>query len=125
MGISPLVRMIERQRALPIGTRLPRWLAILVIYAARHRRHRRGVGMVVIPPLVEQAEELWRTLPEQHRPRRSRWLLRFGILREPITLGDAVQQTPASGGATAVSARSSARCATCSAACSASSPSCC
>ena len=34
MGISPLVQMIERRRLLPIGARLPRWLAILIIYAA-------------------------------------------------------------------------------------------
>ena len=33
-GIAPLVRIIERQRILPIGTRrLPRAAAILVIYA--------------------------------------------------------------------------------------------
>ena len=29
--------------------------------------------------------------------------MRFGILRQPITLGEAVQQTPAGGGATAFS----------------------
>ena len=33
MGISPLVKLIERQRAIPIVKRLPRWLAILIIYA--------------------------------------------------------------------------------------------
>ncbi len=64
MGISPLVQMIERQRLIPIGARLPRWLAILIIYAVIL-----GaivlIGASVIPPLVEQAEELWRTLPER------------------------------------------------------------
>ena len=64
MGISPLVRGIERQRAIPIGTRVPRWVAILIIYAGII-----GVlvliGMLVVPPLVEQAEELWRSLPER------------------------------------------------------------
>ena len=33
IGFSPIVRLIERQSFLPIGTRrFPRWLAILVLY---------------------------------------------------------------------------------------------
>lgn len=101
MGISPLVRMIERQRVIPIGTRIPRWVAILVIYAALIGTLV-AVGMVIIPPLADQAEELWRSLPARIAEAQE-VLLRFGILREPITLGDAVRQTPASGGATAFS----------------------
>jgi predicted PurR-regulated permease PerM len=100
MGISPLVQMIERRRLLPIGPRLPRWLAILIIYAAII-----GaiviIGLIVIPPLVDQAEELWRTLPAKVDQAQAQ-LVRLGILRRPITLGEAVQQTPASGGTTAV-----------------------
>ncbi len=79
MGISPLVRMIERQRAIPIGTRVPRWVAILIIYAAII-----GVlvllGRLVVPPLIDQAEELWRTLPDQFA-QAQRALVRIGILR--------------------------------------------
>jgi predicted PurR-regulated permease PerM len=100
MGISPLVRIIERQKLIPIGHRLPRWLAILIIYAGL-------IGtiaiilMIVIPPLANQAEELWRNLPDKIA-RGQEFLIRRGILREPITIGDAVSQAPASGGATAV-----------------------
>ncbi len=101
MGISPLVRMIERQRVIPIGPRLPRWLAILVIYAALIGAIV-AVTMLVIPPLAAQAEELWRTLPDKIAQAQE-ILVRFGILRQPITLGEAVRQTPASGGATAFS----------------------
>lgn len=101
MGISPLVRMIERQRVIPIGTRLPRWLAILIVYGAVIGSIV-GVVMVVAPPLVNQAEELWRTLPEKVEQAQST-LVEFGILRQPITLGEAVRQAPAGGGATAVS----------------------
>lgn len=101
MGISPLVRMIERQRVIPIGTRLPRWLAILMIYAVII-----GaiviIGMIVIPPLAEQAEELWRTLPQRITQVQA-WLMRVGVLRQPITLGEAVQQAPTSGAGSAVS----------------------
>ena len=101
MGISPLVRIIERQSVIPIGSRLPRWLAILIIYAALIGTIV-AVAMIVIPPLATQAEELWGTLPDKIAQAQEA-LVRFGILRQPITLGDAVRQTPASGGASAVS----------------------
>jgi predicted PurR-regulated permease PerM len=101
MGISPLVQMIERRRLLPVGPRLPRWFAILLIYAAILGALV-TIGSVVFPPLIDQAEELWRTLPARIEEAQ-RALIRLGILRQPITLGDAVQQAPTSGSATAVS----------------------
>lgn len=100
IGISPLVRAIERQRVIPVGTRVPRWVAILIIYAMI-------IGVLalllvlVIPPLVDQAEELWQTLPEKFA-QAQRTLVRIGILRRPITIGEAVQQAPV-GGASAAS----------------------
>ena len=101
MGISPLVQMIERQRVVPIGGRLPRWLAILIIYAAVIGAMV-GIAMLVLPPLINQAEDLWRTLPDRLEQAQSA-LMRLGILREPITLGEVVRQAPASGGTTAFS----------------------
>jgi predicted PurR-regulated permease PerM len=100
MGISPLVRMIERQKLVQVG-RIPRWFAILLIYAAI-------LGaitlmfMIIIPPLAQQAEELWRNLPDKIA-KAQEFLIRLGVMRQPITLGEAVSQAPASGGATAVS----------------------
>jgi predicted PurR-regulated permease PerM len=91
MGISPLVRMIERQRVIPVGTRrLPRWLAILIIYAAIIGSLV-AILAVIIPPLIEQAEELWRSLPAKIAQGQE-FLMRVGIMRKPITLGEAVQQ---------------------------------
>jgi predicted PurR-regulated permease PerM len=98
IGISPLVRTIERRRL--IGPRVPRWLAILVIYAAIISAIA-AILAAVIPPLVDQAEELWQTLPARITDTQN-WLVRVGILRQPITLGEAVQQAPPGGGATAV-----------------------
>ena len=95
MGISPLVRMIERQSAIPIGKRLPRWFAILLIYAVIIGALV-GIAQAIIPPLVDQAEELWRALPER-LDQAQQLLIRFGILREPISLSDAVQQAPKAG----------------------------
>jgi predicted PurR-regulated permease PerM len=93
MGISPLVRMIERQKVVNVGQRVPRWVAILLIYALIIGAIV-GVVMMVFPPLIEQAEQLWRSLPERLQQGQE-WLIRMGILRQPITLRDAVQQAPA------------------------------
>jgi predicted PurR-regulated permease PerM len=98
MGISPLVRMIERQTAIPIGTRIPRWSAILLIYAAIIGGLV-GIGMAVVPPLIDQADELWRALPDK-LDQGQQFLIRIGILREPITLTEAVQQAPKAGAGT-------------------------
>lgn len=100
MGISPLVQIIERRRLLPVGPRFPRWLAILLIYAAILSALV-TIGSIVVPPLVDQAEELWRVLPEKIEQAQAS-LVRYGILRRPITLGEAVEQTPAGGGTAAV-----------------------
>ena len=100
IGLAPLVKLIERQSVIPIGRRLPRWLAILIIYATVI-----GalvlLGSMIIPPLVDQAEELWRALPLKIEQAQSA-LIRYGILRQPITLGEAVRQTQASVGAMTV-----------------------
>lgn len=94
MGISPLVRMIERQRLVAIG-RVPRWLAILVIYAGIVLLLI-GMGMAIFPPLIQQAEALYQTLPDT-LDRAQQWLLDRGIIQEPITFIDAVRQAPAAG----------------------------
>ena len=100
MGFSPLVHMIERPRA---GGRLPavpRWLAILVIYLT-------VVGIVVIialmvvPPLVAQSVALWDRLPDEFNRFQS-FLIRYRILRGPITLAEAVRSAPVGSGANAV-----------------------
>lgn len=99
MGISPLVGMIERQRVIPIGGRLPRWLAILIIYATVIGVVV-GIFMLVWPPLVNQAEELWRVLPEKIEQAQAA-LVRMGIIRRPVTISEVMQQAPPGGSATA------------------------
>src|SRR5690349_8192429 len=59
IGFSPIVRLIERQRLLPVGSRrFPRWLAILVLYVFIIGALV-GIGSIIVPPLVDQAQELW------------------------------------------------------------------
>jgi len=100
-GLAPLVRMIERQRLLPIGKhRLPRAVAILVIYGTVLALIA-AVVAAVLPPLIEQGQQLWTDLPKtidllQHQ------LIAWGVLPKTVTLREFLQQAPASGGADAV-----------------------
>jgi predicted PurR-regulated permease PerM len=101
IGIAPLVQLLERQRLVPTLTRrVPRALAILTIYA--------GVigavvliGMAVLPPLVQQAHDLWNTLPQKLDAAQG-WLVDIGVLGRPITLGEAMRRAPMGGSADAV-----------------------
>jgi predicted PurR-regulated permease PerM len=97
IGFSPIVRMIERQKLLPIGsTRFPRWLAILILYLAI-------LGTVALvlfltfPPLVEQGRALWAKLPDMFE-RGQQFLLSKGWLKEHLSLWQAVERAPGTGG---------------------------
>jgi predicted PurR-regulated permease PerM len=97
VGFSPIVRVIERQTWLPIGSkRFPRWLAILVLYLVIL-----GavflVGFLIFPPLAHQAQSLWTQLPGM-LDRAQQFLIDKGLLSERVTLREAVQHAP--GGST-------------------------
>lgn len=96
-GFSPIVRLIERQRALPIGTRrFPRWLAILLLYIVILGTLT-GIGFMIFPPLVDQAQQLAAELHgmfDRAFERAQDFLISNGLLREHITLQEAVQRAP-------------------------------
>ena len=101
IGFSPIVRLIERQTVLPIGTRrAPRWLAILVLYLFILGTLA-GVGFAIFPPLVRQAQQLGRQLPQMFE-RAQEYLIAKGLLGEHLTLKEAVERAPVSGGGEAV-----------------------
>jgi predicted PurR-regulated permease PerM len=101
VGFSPMIRLIERQRVLPIGTqRFPRWLAILVLYLAILGALV-GMGFLVVPPLVEQARQLGAALPEMF-DRGQTFLVEQGILEHPLSVREAVERAPVPGGSGAV-----------------------
>src|SRR4051794_32099362 len=101
IGFSPIVRLIERQKVLPIGTRrFPRWLAILSLYLVILGALT-GIGFMIVPPLVRQAQQLWTTLPDMF-DRAQEFLIQKGILKEHLTLREAVARAPASRGGEAV-----------------------
>jgi len=99
MGFSPIVQLIEQRHASG-RRRLPRWFAILILYLALV-----GVlvilGLMVIPPLVAQAEALWTRLPA-HFNTFQNFLIRHKVMTHSVTLQEAVQSAPTGASGNAV-----------------------
>jgi predicted PurR-regulated permease PerM len=101
IGFSPVVRLIQRQKALPIGPRrFPRWLAILILYLVILGTLT-GIGFLIAPPLNHQAQQLWAAFPDMF-DRAQEFLIAKGILTEHVTLTEAVKHAPKTGGGQAV-----------------------
>lgn len=97
IGFSPIVRVIEKQRLLPIGTqRFPRWLAILILYLAILSTIGLALSLI-FPPLVQQAQALWEKAPGLYE-RAQEFLIRKGWLQEHLTMRQAVERAPGTGG---------------------------
>jgi len=93
IGLSPLVRFIEHQRVLPIGTRrLPRWLAILSIYLVVIGAVV-ALAMTILPPLITQARDLGRNAPRMF-DRAQDFLVARHLIDHKLTWQEAVQQVP-------------------------------
>ncbi|HEY2433085.1 MAG TPA: AI-2E family transporter [Vicinamibacterales bacterium] len=97
IGFSPIVRIIERQKLLPVGSaRFPRWLAILVLYLAILG----AIGLMLVlifPALVHQAQAMWDKAPEWFE-RGQQFLITKGWLGEHLTMREAVARAPGTGG---------------------------
>lgn len=108
VGFSPIVRLIERQKVLPIGSRrFPRWLAILVLYVAILGALAL-IAALTFPPLIDQGQQLWNAKDEMF-DRAQEFLISRGVLSEHLTLQEAVERAPGAGtgealGRTAISA---------------------
>ncbi len=92
-GLGPLVHRIEHA----VPTRIPRWAAILLVYLV-FVSLLIASALLVIPPLVEQAQDLWRRLPEL-LDRAQTFLVDRGWLDHRITLEEAVRNAPGPGNA--------------------------
>jgi len=97
IGFSPIVRIIERQKLLPIGSaRFPRWLAILILYLVILGT----IGLtlfLIFPPLVQQGQAMWEKAPEWFE-RGQQFLISKGWLKEHLTMREAVERAPGTGG---------------------------
>lgn len=93
IGFSPIIRLIEKQRLMPVGDkRFPRWLAILVLYLFMIGTLV-GIGMLVFPPLYEQGKEFVAAAPQMFE-RGQQFLIERGILTQHIGWREAVQAAP-------------------------------
>jgi predicted PurR-regulated permease PerM len=96
IGLSPLVTAIERRENALTGNRIPRWLAILSIYLLIVGTLV-GIGVLVVPPLVAQARELWQEIPELlHRGQQ--FLIDRGLITREMSVREAVEKAPGTGG---------------------------
>src|SRR5262249_10828208 len=96
---APIVVMIEQRHA--AGRRkVPRWLAILIIYLAILAVIVL-VGIMVIPPLVAQAQSLWTRLPAEFNKLQN-FLIQHKLMTHRITLEEAVQNAPSGASGNAV-----------------------
>jgi predicted PurR-regulated permease PerM len=101
MGFSPLVHLIERPATRKRRRAMPRALAIFAVYLTIIAIFV-VVGLLVIPPLVEQASTLWERLP-QHFNDLQRVLVRYKLETRTVTLQEAVRSAPAGSGGNALS----------------------
>ena len=101
IGFSPIIRLIERQRLLPVGDkRFPRWLAILVLYLFVIGTLV-GIGMLVVPPLYDQGRAFVDAAPQMF-DRAQDFLIERGVMREHIGWREAVEKAPVGEGGQAV-----------------------
>ena len=95
IGLSPLVASLERRRLPGSAKPLPRWAAILAIYVC-FLGALVVVGVLVVPPLIDQARGLWAAFPDMlHRGQQ--WLIDRGLLNRELTVREAVEKAPGGG----------------------------
>jgi predicted PurR-regulated permease PerM len=95
MGFSPMVRFADRPRRIGAGRpmRVSRTLAILGLYVTIIAVFV-AVALAVVPPLADQASQLWDRLPTLFRDFQDS-LRRHRILTQRVTLEQAVQNASA------------------------------
>lgn len=99
VGLAPIVLKIQSGPLSRIR-RIPRWLAILIIYLAVLGVVV-GIGVMVVPPLVQQSRDLWAELPRRLHDAQQ-WLIARGLLSREVTLTDMVQRVEVGRGGDAV-----------------------
>jgi predicted PurR-regulated permease PerM len=94
MGFAPTVQALQSRTRGRRG--VPRTLAILVVYLTIILLVLL-VALTVVPPLIEQAGELWARAPQAFNELQ-RFLVRHNLMTRRITLQEAVQNAPAGSG---------------------------
>src|SRR6266536_2037497 len=89
MGFSPLVRVIENPRRRAGAPRVRRTFAILAIYLTIIAAFTL-VALAVVPPMVDQAGELWSRAPKVLGNVQT-FLMSHRLMTHRVTLEEAVQ----------------------------------
>lgn len=93
VGLSPMVRLIERRRRMGHRrVRVPRWAAILVLYIGILLTFA-GVLSILLPPLIEQARALWANLPDLAASVQQQ-LRRWGLSSSQWSWADVARRLP-------------------------------
>jgi predicted PurR-regulated permease PerM len=96
VALSPVVRLVERRALRPVGrVRLPRTLAILLVYVAILCGVA-GMLALVITPITTQAAQLADDLPAL-LDRAQHWLLAHGVIQHRIGWHDVIARARAEG----------------------------
>lgn len=96
VGMSPAIQWVEQRTLDPVGgPRLPRWLAILLIYVGVLGVVV-GIALLVLPAIVTQTREFLGNLPELIAQLQG-WLVAHGILTETMSMREVVRQAPIGG----------------------------
>lgn len=91
-GLSPIVRWIERRRPVGGRRRLPRPVAILLIYAAVLGTIA-GMATMIVRPLVQQSQQFWKELPSLLDKIQGR-LQSWGVISPETSIKELIQQAP-------------------------------
>lgn len=95
IGFSPIVRWIEHQRFAKFNRRIPRWLAILILYLFIISAIV-GVCALVFPPLISQARAFWEHMPDL-LSRGQQYLIDRGLLQRQLSMQELWQRAPIGG----------------------------
>jgi predicted PurR-regulated permease PerM len=95
IGLGPVVRAMERSPLFAGRVHLKRWQSILLLYVLLLALIV-GIAMLIVPPLVTQARELWSQVPG-YLHQGQQYLIRLGLLNRELTVREAVQQTDVGG----------------------------
>ena len=92
LGISPAIAWLERQPWLGSKRKTPRWAAVLVFYLAA-TVVLVGIYLIVVPPFIAQAGELWQRAPE-YLEKSQRWMVNHQLQRRVFTMRELLERGP-------------------------------
>lgn len=92
LGISPAIAWLERHPWFGAKRKTPRWAAVLVFYLIAAVALV-GLYMIVVPPFIAQAGELWERAPA-YVEKGQRWMVEHQLQRRIFTMQQLLERSP-------------------------------